>query len=289
MKKTATLIRRLIQLAEGKTLPDSSLHGDWFQQMKDDGILLTVPHGSKKSFRATDANSFRHYLASQYDIRDLEATLRLLQQQETHRSSQVDATGDSKFVQHRTFQGFLLNSYQPIPAKLNSESISILPPDGSYIFISDYQTFSIPKDIIIVGMENTENFRYVKHQQSFFEHNFPQKSRLLFVSRYPQQQHGNLIDWLKSIPNCYVHFGDLDLAGIAIYQNEYYRYLGEQSSFLIPDDYEERIAKGKHERYNDQLPQYGKMKIEDPRVEKLVFCIHRYHRGYDQEGYIVNN
>ncbi len=286
MKKTAALVWRLIQLAEGKALPASNLHGDWFQQMKDDGILLTVSHGSRKSFRAIDANSFRHYLASQYDIRDLETTFRLLQQQEVNRSSQVDVTGDSKFVQHRTFQGFLVNSYLPISAMLNGESITILPPEGSFLFISDYQSFSVPEDIIIVGVENAENFRYVKRQQSFFELYFPKDSRLLFVSRYPQQQHGDLIDWLKTIPNRYVHFGDLDLAGIAIYQNEYYRYLRERSSFLIPDDYEERIAKGKRERYDDQLPQYGKMKIEDPRVEQLVCCIHRYHRGYDQEGYM---
>lgn len=286
MKKTAALIGRLVQLAEGKALPASNLHGDWFQQMKDDGILLTVSHGSRKSLRVADANSFRHYLASQYDIRDLEATLSLLQRQEADRSSQVDVTGDSKFVQHRTFQGFLVNSYQSIPATLNGVSITILPPEGSFVFISDCQSFTIPEDIIIVGVENAENFRYVRRQQYFFAHQFPQDSRFLFVSRYPQQQHGDLIDWLKTIPNRYVHFGDLDMAGVAIYQNEYYRYLGERSSFLIPDDYEKRIAKGKRQRYDDQLPQYGKMKIEDPRVEQLVSCIHNYHRGYDQEGYI---
>ena len=189
-------------------------------------------------------------------------------------------------LQDKFQKRFLVNSYQPIPAMLNGESMVILPPDGSFVFISDYQSFSVPEDIIIVGVENAENFRYVKRQQSFFELNFPQDSRLLFVSRYPQQQHGDLVDWLESISNRYVHFGDLDLAGIAIYQNEYYRYLGERSSFLIPDDYEERIAKGKRERYDDQLQQYSKMKIEDSRVEQLVSCIHRYHRGYDQEGYI---
>ena len=286
MKKTVTLIKRLIQLAEGKALPVSSLRGEWFQQMEEDGILLTVSHGSRKSLRASDANSFRQYLASQYDIRDLDATLTLLQQQDSDRASQVDVTGDSKFVQRRTFQGFLINSYQPVPATLNGESVTILPPEGSFVFISDYQSFSIPDDIIIVGVENAENFRYAKRQQLLFERYFPKGSRLLFVSRYPQQQHSDLIHWLKSIPNRYVHFGDLDLAGIAIYQNEYYCHLGQRSSFLIPDDYEERIADGIRTRYDDQLSEYGKMKIEDPRITKLLSCIHQYHRGYDQEGYI---
>ena len=286
MKKTVTLIKRLIQLAEGKALPVSSLRGEWFQQMEEDGILLTVSHGSRKSLRASDANSFRQYLASQYDIRDLDATLTLLQQQDSDRASQVDVTGDSKFVQRRTFQGFLINSYQPVPATLNGEPITILPPDGCFVFISDYQSFSVSEDIIIVGVENAENFRYAKRQQLLFERYFPKGSRLLFVSRYPQQQHSDLIHWLKSIPNRYVHFGDLDLAGIAIYQNEYYCHLGQRSSFLIPDDYKERIADGIRTRYDDQLSEYGKMKIEDPRITKLLSCIHQYHRGYDQEGYI---
>lgn len=106
------------------------------------------------------------------------------------------------------------------------------------------------------------------------------------MSRYPQSQHGDLIDWLQTIPNRYVHFGDLDLAGIAIYQNEYYLYLGERSCYLVPDDYEQRIISGNAERYNSQLHQYKNMKITDCRIAMLIECIHHYHRGYDQEGFI---
>ena len=286
MKITVALIQRLKELADGKTLTASSLRGDWFQQMQADGILIAVTHGSRKGYRAADKSSFLHYIASQYDIRDLDATLNLLQQEISDRASQVEVTGDSKFIRHRTFQGFLVNSYQPIPAELNGDSITILPTEGSFVFISDYQSFSIPEDVVIVGIENAENFRFIKRQQYLFNNYFPKDSLLLFVSRYPLQQHNDLINWLKTIPNKYVHFGDLDLAGIAIYQNEFYRHLGERSSYLIPDDYEERIARGKRERYEAQLPQYGEMKIEDQRIANLLSCIHRYHLGYDQEGYI---
>ena len=86
--------------------------------------------------------------------------------------------------------------------------------------------------------------------------------------------------------NQYVHFGDLDLAGIAIYESEYYHHLGNKSSLFIPDDFDQRISNGNTERYNVQLPQYGKMKIEDKRVQPLLDSIHLHHKGYDQEGYI---
>lgn len=282
MKITAALIGKLIRLANGETLPASSLKGERFEQMQTDGILVAVTHGSRKSLRASDTASFRHYLACQYDIRDLEQTYELLSNDIVDRSSQVDVTGDSKFLSHRTFTGFLVNSYQPIDAVLNGERLTIFPPDGTFIFIADYQHFSIPEDVVIIGVENAENFRYVARQKSLFK----EYGKVLFVSRYPQSQSKDLLQWLLSIPNKYVHFGDLDLAGVAIYQNEFYRHLGERASLLIPEDYEERISKGNLDLYNSQLPQYGNMNVEDKRVSKLLSCIHHYHRGYEQEGYI---
>ena len=281
MKKTAGLIEKLMRLVDGETLPSSTLRGDWFEQMEADGVLVTITHGSRKSMRAISSDSLRLYLASQYDLHDLKSVLSLLKAEEAGRALQVDATGDSKFVRQRTFKGFLVNSYQPIDATINGAPISIFPPDGSFVFIADYQRFTISPDVVIVGIENAENFRYIKFQKYLFS----TYEKVLFVSRYPQN--GDLINWLKSIPNQYVHFGDLDLAGIAIYQNEFFRHLGERSSFFLPDDFERRISNGSSERYTTQLPQYGKMKVEDPRIEPILACIHREHRGYDQEGYIL--
>ena len=283
MKKTAALIDKLIRLAGGEALPASTLKGDWFDQMRAEGILVAVTHGSRKSLRVADTSSFRNYLASQYDIRDLEQTRELLSNESAGRASQVEVTGDSKFLSRRTFTGFLVNSYQPIDAVLNGKPLTILPPDGTFLFIADYQHFCIPEDVVIVGVENVENFRHVARQKYLFE----DFEKVLFVSRYPQNQSKDLLQWLLSIPNRYVHFGDLDLAGVAIYQNEYYRHLRERASFFIPEDYEERISKGNLDLYNSQLPQYGRMTVEDERVSKLLSCIHRYHRGYEQEGYIL--
>lgn len=283
MKKTAALIEKLMRLADGDALAASSLKGEWFRQMQEDGILVAVTHGSCTCLRVIDATSFRHYIASQYDIRDLEKTHELLLAGSVVRASQVDVTGDSKFVSYRTFTGFLVNSYQPIEAVLNDKPLTIMPPEGTFVFIADYQHFSIPKDVTIVGVENAENFRYVERQQYLFK----SYDKVIFVSRYPQTQSKDLLKWLQAIPNHYVHFGDLDLAGIAIYLNEYYRYLGNRASFLIPNDFQQRISNGNRERYNTQLRQYGNLRAEDNRVSELLSCIHQYHRGYDQEGYLI--
>ena len=283
MKKTTILIDKLIRLANGDALPASSLKGGWFEQMQEDGILLATAHGSRKSLRASDGTLLRQYVASQFDIRDLEQTRSAFSDEDVSRASLVSATGDSKFLSRRTFKGFLVNSYQPVAAILNGQDITIYPPEGSFMFVADYQHFVIPQDVVVVGVENAENFRYV----ALHKYLFARYGRVLFVSRYPQDQNKDLIKWLQSMPNRYVHFGDLDLAGIAIYESEYYRHLGNKSSLFIPDDFEQRISNGNTDRYNAQLPQYGKMKVEDKRVQPLLDCIHLYHKGYDQEGYLI--
>lgn len=286
MKITAALTDKLLRLAKGESLPASALTGEWFRQMLADGILVFSTKGSRKSMRANDGQSFRQYLASRFDIRDLEAYHELTADRTASRAEQVKMAGDSKVRKHRTFFGFMVNSYEPIPVMLAGKQVELLPEDGTFMFIYDFRKFTLPEDVIIIGVENAENFRYIRQQKWLFDSYFPEDSRLLFVSRYPQEQSHDLMEWLRSIPNRYVHFGDLDLAGIHIYLTEYYRHLGQRASFLISADYEERIAAGSRERYECQYARFGKMEITDQRLSPLASCIHRHHRGYDQEGYI---
>ena len=114
------------------------------------------------------------------------------------------------------------------------------------MFVSDWERFVIPSDVIVVGIENPENFRFIRQQRHLFESCLPGK-RLLFVSRYPQST--DLRKWLMGISNPYVHFGDFDLAGIKIFLSEFHRYLPERSSYLIPSDIEERLKNGSTERF----------------------------------------
>ena len=108
--------------------------------------------------------------------------------------------------------------------------------------------------------------------------------RLLFVSRYPQST--DLRSWLQSIPNRYVHFGDFDLAGIHIFLTEFHAYLDERSSFLIPADIEQRLTNGSMERYNAQYHKFKNLTTSLPDLQHLIDTINKYHRCYDQEGYI---
>lgn len=76
------------------------------------------------------------------------------------------------------------------------------------------------------------------------------------------------------------------MAGIHIYQTEIFKYLGNRSSFFIPNDIEARIMKGNKDLYNKQYAKFVNMEICDERLGPLVNLIHQYHRVYEQEGYI---
>jgi len=189
---------------------------------------------------------------------------------------------DWKNSKERAFKGFLVNSYSPIKGKLNGQDFIVNPAIGSFIFISDFENFEIDDDITIVGVENSKNFSLI-HKQSYLFENI----RPLFISRYPQNQNKDVIKWLSSIPNNYLHFGDLDIAGIGIYLNEYKKHLHDKASFFIPESIEVNLNKnGNRERYNNQKVNFNINEIKETELLKLIDIINNQKKGLDQEYYI---
>lgn len=277
-------VKNLLRLARGETVARSILRGEWVEQMLEDGVLMCITHGSKKSYRAVNTASFRRYLAATHEIYNLELLDEEYHSGET-RAGLVHATGDSKYDTRPSFPGFHINCYEPLSVEIAGEEYTLHPHEGLCHHIFDYKTFKVSSDYVIVGVENAENFRMVVRQRAFFERELG-KCKFLFVSRYPQKKGNALANWLKSITNRYVHFGDLDLAGISIFQNEFLPHMGNRASFLVPTDYEQRIQRGSHERWAVQEPRYRNLQASSPQIQLLMDCINRYRRGYDQEGFI---
>ena len=284
MKITIALIDKLIRLRNGESLPASQLKGDWIEDLVHDGVLISTSHGSRKTWFAPNAETLCKALAS-VDERfiDMELLRETLLSENALRSQQASSAGNSKLVMARSCPGFPVNSYEPISCTLNGQEFVVNPQEGYFLFVADWQSFFVPDDVVVVGVENMENFRMVRQQRELFEQCIG-NNRLLFVSRYPQSI--DLRSWLQIIPNRYIHFGDFDLAGINIFLTEYNAYLGDRSSFLIPSDIERRLAKGTIERYNDQYQKYKNVNSNIPEIQHLIDVINRYHRCYDQEGYI---
>ena len=288
MKVSKGLINKLIALRKGESLPASELKGEWVDEFVRDGILISSSRGSRRSVTAVDSESFVKAIA-RIDERfaDLERMRELMMDKfsssEALRASQASDSGNSKLRMKRSFPGFLVNSYEAIDAHLNGKKSVIQPEEGSCIFVSDWERFVIPSDVTVVGIENPENFRFIRQQRYLFESCLPEK-RLLFVSRYPQST--DLRKWLMGIDNPYVHFGDFDLAGIKIFMSEFHRYMPERSSYLIPSDIEERLKNGSTERFQGNYYRNRHLSSDIPDLQALIDMIMKYHKGYDQEGYI---
>ena len=285
----ASLIQAFASLREGETVPFSRFPADCAEEMLSEGGVASIVRGSRKSLKVVSRAAFDVYLLSKgLRPEKLEETIDVLSNAAS-RAEQVQLVGDSKAVSVRSCPGFPVNIISPLSVRLGERKILLCPTPGTFLYISDFLQFRIPSDVIVVGVENMENFRLPERQTAVWEQirdQFGGAQPLLLVSRYPQSR--DLVTWLKRISNPYVHFGDFDLAGVHIYLSEFYARLGDRASFFVPEDVEERLAtSGSRVRYEIQFPRFGKMDIPDLRVKPLVDMLHHFQKGYDQEGYII--
>ena len=260
-------------------MPSSSIASlKMSEAMLDEGILQIQQLGRRqKRVFALKVDDLSHYLQNQLGINSLQDYIVNLGSPTT-RTENVKSSSDSKRSAIRTFKGFLVNCISPIDTVLNAQPFTIVPGQGAFTYIHDFEQFSIPTNTLIVGVENAENFRYIDQQAHLFDAN-----SILFVSRYPQSK--DLIHWLKSLPNAYLHFGDFDFEGIRIFRDEYQKHLGERASFFIPPNIEELMDKhGNKDLYNTQYsPALSDSLMLSDELIRLINLFHKYKKCLEQE------
>lgn len=278
MKIPVHIAQSLLQLSQGETLAASGAKHSLIEELVLERIIERTGRIQKKLQLANRDALFLH-LQIKYGINDLEQYIAVSQKENVQRNELVQISSDSKLKQVRSFKGFLISSYNPIQATLNAKATTLNFTEGIFKFIYDFQNFVPEKNITIVGIENPENFRFLEKQKYLFKDIQP-----LFVSRYPQNQSKDLIKWLQSIPNNYLHFGDFDFAGIGIYLNEYKKHLGEKSMFFVPNNLEDLIKlNGNSNLYNDQKINFRMENIDEVSLLKLIQLIHTNKKGLEQE------
>ncbi len=274
-------IQQLQRLLRGETIAWSSLNNDMRNTLIGDDLIIIKTNRSRKSIYVPNAEALKMFLEQHFEElrgKDWDSDNLV---SSTSRAELAVNSGNSKSKEIRSCPGFMVNSYDPVYAKLNGKDIVIAPQEGTMLFIADWDHFKIPKEVLVVGIENMENFRRIREQR----HLFPTDRPILFVSRYPQST--DLRNWLQNISNDYLHFGDFDLAGMRIFETEFHKFLGNRASFFIPADIETRISNGSTERYNTQYAKFKSYIPKDTRLLPLYNMINHYHRCYDQEGYII--
>lgn len=282
MKIPVHIAEKLLQLLQGGSIPSSLAKHTLIDDLVFEGIIERKGR-IKKSLLLSDSKALHTYLQNNFSINNLQQYIQIIKEENVLRSELVAASSDSKLIKIRTFKGFLINSYSPIPATLNGKQVTLNPISGTFQFIYDFEKLMVSPDITIVGIENPENFRHIDKQKYLFKDIKP-----LFVSRYPQNQSKDLIKWLQSVPNNYLHFGDFDFSGIGIYLNEYKKHLADRTTFFVPENIDKLIAdNGNKKRYDEQRINFKVKSIQEYKLLQLINTIHKYRKGLDQEILII--
>lgn len=278
MKLPLTLAEKLLLLSRGERISSSSMRHSITTDLISEGIIHR-PGKVNSILHVTDQAQLMLYLFNRFSISNLEKYIETYKMEEATRAELVAVAADSKIKRKRTFKGFLLNSYKPVSSVLNGKPFIVHPVEGSFQFVYDFEHFIPAKEVVIVGIENSENFRFIKKQAYLFKN-----EQILFVSRYPQNKSGDLIKWLRSIPNYYIHFGDFDFSGIGIYLHEFKKHLGEKASFFIPENIGPLIQKfGNKDSYDLQKKNFKINEIAEEKLVELIKLIDQHKRGLEQE------
>lgn len=229
MNITIEQAKLLKELSEGKKVPLSRLKARIFQQLIQEQVLLRQKESHGWNIYTDHPQSLLNYLYNHYIRCTLDEYIERGQAAPS-RSNNIRMSGDSKLKETELWQGFYFKVSEPIHAQWQGKPLTLLPyPEGIPVFMPQPETLSLPEDVTVVMIENSENFLKIETQLPLF-----QGLKCFFVSFYPREQHSYFIEWLQKQPNNYVHYGDFDFAGIHIYQSQYKKYVSGESRYLVP-------------------------------------------------------
>ena len=175
-----------------------------------------------------------------------------------------------------SLKGLYASSLVDLVIKVDDKDFTVLPTDGVGYFLFYTQKIEVSPDTIIVGVENYQVIWFAKKYQRFFEN-----KKVLFVI-----SNSYMWEWIASLQNEYIHFGDYDLAGINIYLNTIAPRLKKckKHSMFIPENIEYLIKNhGNRELYEQQVS-YKNLLIDDPNILRLKDIIRHYKKSLEQEG-----
>lgn len=155
--------RQILAMLKGEEIASSKLSPRMTALLRQEGLLMLKSNGSRCKYRIVEAmrEGCRTLLSQEFGLKcSLEEWISASSSMQT-RADMVRMVGDSKAKKVNTFRGFLVDSYVRIDAMLNGKPFRLQPMEGSSVFINQPEHFEIPEDVIIIGMENAENFMQI--------------------------------------------------------------------------------------------------------------------------------
>lgn len=278
-------LRGLLALMEDGTIRASSLSEKVTKRLREEHLVSAKRDGRAIILSAANSSQIKGFTQRLCGTEDLDGYLKVLEDKQAGisptRSEAAKLVNDTKAFGTDVMKGIRLNAIQPVEILFDGQPFLLDPPRGTSFEVDEESLLEINPEITVVGVENYATFMRIKD----YAHLFDADKSYLFTYRatYGKESYGRWIEWLKRIPNHYLHFGDLDKGGIKIYIDNFRSALGERASFLIPSNYEELIRSGSVALYDKQYGEATPDTSRDPRVQPVLDIIEKYHKGFEQE------
>ena len=173
-----------------------------------------------------------------------------------------------------------INSPDGVIIRVHDREVRLdFPPDCA-LFIGRNAPLVIDESVLIVGVENFENLKFSLKERTLF----PQTQQIVFAERGPV-----LKKFLADVTNPYLHFGDIDLPGISIYQTEYAPITKERGSFFIPANVENLLEKGSPELHRNHMDKFGTLQGINADIEMLIALIKSKKKRLAQEFFLYTD
>ncbi len=279
-KISRTFAEALKRLVSGETL-NASAFGNKRQLKKlveDRSVVRMITGRNRAQIYCPNFEALRNVLRLHFGITHLETYIESFGQNSRDGEDSLRATTSTKTLRIKSLQGFFIKTFDSL-LTLGSQPLTSLPHGVDY-FISDFEELQVSETATVVGVENPECFTKMNR----LRHLFPGDA--IFVMRYHSSSPSK---WLQTIPNSYLHFGDFDPAGIAIYCNEYLKHLTpERAKFFVPGNIEEIIKDGQTELYDNQRQYVPALKdVRQKSLRALIHLIEKYGKGAEQERLLL--
>ena len=273
-----TFLRCLYRLSLGEELKASEISSkSLLGKFIDDGLIKERAISKhRRVYKCVNTPSLHNYLHAQYEILSLKNYIHLKESSESDGQQSLQATKSTKVFRGRSLQGFFIKAFDTSLVIADKELQKM--PSGIEFFIHQPEKLKLSDTAMVIGVENPECF--VKFDQ--IRQLFPQKE-LIVIMRYMSMSPNK---WLSSISNTYLHFGDFDPAGIAIYIHEYRNKLGaKRCQFFVPENIEYLMKEyGSTSLYDKQINQLKSYNQSDyPEIQHLIKVLNKYQMGLEQE------
>ena len=103
-------------------------------------LFMLVKLAETRQMYLPNIGTFKSYLSNHFGIGDLDYYIEKISSEDLTRATSIAISTDSKLKRIRTFNGFLVHSYEPV-MPYQRQTISANPQSGRFTFIHDYTLF----------------------------------------------------------------------------------------------------------------------------------------------------